>query len=48
MNDNIWDIETKEIIEQDLTEEDKKIAEYCSDIEMSIKETISIINTLDQ
>ena len=44
MENNIWDIECEEIIEKDLTEDEKQIAEYCSDIEMVLKETISSIN----
>ena len=48
MDNNIWDIENEEIVEQELTEEEKKIAEYCSDIEMELKETISMIDNFDE
>lgn len=44
MKDNIWDIECEEIIEQELTEEEKKLARECSDIEMEFKEIISMID----
>lgn len=48
MENNMWDIECEEIITKDLTEEEKKIAENCSDIEMTLKETISIIDDLKE
>jgi len=48
MEKNIWDIECEEIIEQELTKEEKKIAESCSDIEMTLKETISMIDDLEK
>ena len=31
-----------------LTEEEKQLAEYCSDIEMTLKETISIIDEFSE
>lgn len=48
MENNIWDIECKPIVEKDLTEEEKQLAEYCSDIEMTLKETISMINNFEE
>ena len=48
MEKNIWDIECEKIIEKELTEEEKQLAEYCSDIEMTLKETISMINDFEE
>lgn len=48
MENNIWDIEIEEIVEQILTEEEKQLAEYCSDVEMTLKETISIIDNFEE
>mgnify|MGYP003307940142 CR=1 FL=1 len=48
MENNIWDIECEPIEEKELTEEEKQLAEYCSDIEMTLKETISMINNFEE
>jgi len=48
MENNIWDIECEEIVEKELTEEEKQLAEYCSDVEMTLKETISMIDDFEE
>lgn len=44
MEDNIWDIDVEKIEPQELTEEEKKIAVECSEMEMEFKKILSEIN----
>ena len=48
MENNIWNIECEPIVEKDLTEEEKELAEYCSEIEMTLKETMSMIDDFEK
>ena len=48
MNENIWDIECEKIIPQELSDEEKKIAQTCSDTEMEFKEIMSMIDNLEE
>ena len=43
MNDIIWDIDLEEIEQQELTEEEKKLARECAEIEEEFEEAISLI-----
>lgn len=43
MEYNLWDIEEDPVESKELTENEKKIAEECSEIDLEFKEAISMI-----